>query len=222
MPDGFTQQSTIDESGAEKHAARAFFSVAGVPDPTSSARQAEEFIDEFSTRVGDQPVDPYGVYGAQAAQIVLDAIANSDYTRAGVIEQLFATEVEGGFLGDFSFTENGDPTLASGAVIGFTIFRGEELSSRSRGSSSREEEAGRSRSGGGERPGVGVRASRRPPGPLSARGQRFGGTLCAHHRRPLQRNRPQQTVRALGEKRLRPSERAGSAPAFSITSSGQP
>jgi hypothetical protein len=34
--------------------------------------------------------------------------------------------VKDGFLGDFNFNENGDPTLASGAVVGFTIFRGEE------------------------------------------------------------------------------------------------
>jgi hypothetical protein len=34
--------------------------------------------------------------------------------------------VSGGYLGDFTFNENGDPTLASGAIIGFTIFRGEE------------------------------------------------------------------------------------------------
>jgi branched-chain amino acid transport system substrate-binding protein len=125
MPDGFTQQSTIDEAGAE-NTRGAFFSVAGVP-IEEFGPAGQEFISEFETRVGDQPVDPYGVYGAQAAQIALDAIANSDYTRAGVIEQLFATEVKGGYLGDFSFTENGDPTLASGAVIGFTIFRGEEL-----------------------------------------------------------------------------------------------
>jgi branched-chain amino acid transport system substrate-binding protein len=125
MPDGFTQQSTIDEAGAE-NTRGAFFSVAGVP-IEEFGPAGQEFIEEFETRVGDQPVDPYGVYGAQAAQIVLDAIANSDYTRAGVIEQLYATEVKGGYLGDFSFTENGDPTLASGAVIGFTIFRGEEL-----------------------------------------------------------------------------------------------
>jgi branched-chain amino acid transport system substrate-binding protein len=124
MPDGFTQQSTIDEAGAE-NTRGAFFSVAGVP-IEEFGPAGQEFIAEFETRVGDQPVDPYGVYGAQAAQIVLDAIANSDYTRAGVIEQLYATEVKGGYLGDFSFTENGDPTLASGAVIGFTIFRGEE------------------------------------------------------------------------------------------------
>jgi branched-chain amino acid transport system substrate-binding protein len=124
MPDGFTQQSTIDEAGAE-NTRGAFFSVAGVP-IEEFGPAGQEFIAEFETRVGDQPVDPYGVYGAQAAQIVLDAIANSDYTRAGVIEQLYTTEVNGGYLGDFSFTENGDPTLASGAVIGFTIFRGEE------------------------------------------------------------------------------------------------
>jgi hypothetical protein len=43
-----------------------------------------------------------------------------------MIEQLFATEVQDGFLGDFTFNENGDPTLATGAVVGFTIFRGEE------------------------------------------------------------------------------------------------
>jgi branched-chain amino acid transport system substrate-binding protein len=124
MPDGFTQQSSIDESGVE-NTRGAFFSVAGVPieefGPTG-----QEFIREFSERIGDEPVDPYGVYGAQAAQIVLEAIANSDYTRAGVIEQLFATEVTDGFLGDFTLNENGDPALATGAVVGFTIFRGEE------------------------------------------------------------------------------------------------
>jgi branched-chain amino acid transport system substrate-binding protein len=124
MPDGFTQQSSIDESGVE-NTRGAFFSVAGVP-VEEFGPTGQEFIDEFATRVGDQPVDPYGVYGAQAAQIVLDAIARSDYTRAGVIEEIFATEVKDGFLGDFSFNENGDPTLATGAVVGFTIFRGEE------------------------------------------------------------------------------------------------
>ena len=124
MPDGFTQQSSIDESGVE-NTRGAFFSVAGVP-IEEFGPAGQEFIEEFGTRVGDQPVDPYGVYGAQAAQIVLEAIANSDYSRTGVIEQLFATEVQDGFLGDFSFNENGDPTLATGAVVGFTIFRGEE------------------------------------------------------------------------------------------------
>jgi branched-chain amino acid transport system substrate-binding protein len=124
MPDGFTTQQTIDEAGVE-NTQDAYFSVAGVPvDEFTGA--AADFIAEFEPTLGGDPVDPYAVYGAQATQIVLDAIAKSDYTRGGVIEQLYATEVSGGFLGDFSFNENGDPTLASGAVVGFTIFRGED------------------------------------------------------------------------------------------------
>ena len=39
---------------------------------------------------------------------------------------MFETKVTGGFLGDFEINENGDPSLASGAVVGFTIYRGED------------------------------------------------------------------------------------------------
>jgi branched-chain amino acid transport system substrate-binding protein len=125
MPDGFTTQQTIDESGVA-NTRGAFFSVAGVPVEQFESQQAKDFITEFEETLGGDPVDPYAVYGAQAAQIVVDAIAASDGSRPSVIEEMFATEVQGGYLGDFSFNENGDPTLASGAVIGFTIFRGEE------------------------------------------------------------------------------------------------
>jgi branched-chain amino acid transport system substrate-binding protein len=124
MPDGFTTQQTIDEAGVE-NTRGAFFTVAGVPIDEFTG-SAADFIAEFEPTLGGDPVDPYAIYGAQAAQILLDAIANSDYTRAGVIEQVFNTQVEGGFLGDFEINENGDPALASGAVVGFTVFVGEE------------------------------------------------------------------------------------------------
>jgi branched-chain amino acid transport system substrate-binding protein len=125
MPDGFTTQQTIDESGVE-NTRGAFFSVAGVPTEEFESEQAQTFISEFEGILGGEPVDPYAVYGAQAAQILLDAIGRSDGTRASVIEEMFATEVAGGYLGDFTFNENGDPTLAEGAVVGFTVYRGEE------------------------------------------------------------------------------------------------
>jgi branched-chain amino acid transport system substrate-binding protein len=124
MPDGFTTQQTIDEAGVE-NTRGAYFSVAGVPTDEFTGAAAD-FIAEFEPTLGGEPVDPYAVYGAQAAEVLLNAIAASDYSRASVIEQLFATEVKGGFLGDFTFSENGDPALASGAVVGFTIYRGEE------------------------------------------------------------------------------------------------
>jgi branched-chain amino acid transport system substrate-binding protein len=125
MPDGFTTQQTIDEAGVE-NTRGAFFSVAGVPVEEFESEQAQTFIQEFQETLGGEPVDPYAVYGAQAAQILLDAIAASDGSRASVVEQLFEVEAKGSYLGDFSFNENGDPTLASGAVLGFTIYRGEE------------------------------------------------------------------------------------------------
>jgi ABC-type branched-subunit amino acid transport system substrate-binding protein len=47
---------------------------------------------------------------AQATEIVLDAIARSDGTRASVLSELRATEVKRGILGTFRFDDNGDMT----------------------------------------------------------------------------------------------------------------
>jgi branched-chain amino acid transport system substrate-binding protein len=126
MPDGFTTQQTIDEAGVS-NTKGAYFSVAGVPTDEFTGAAAD-FIAEFEPTLGGEPVDPYAVYGAQAAEVLLDAIANSapDYARADVIAQVFETKVTGGFLGDFEINENGDPALASGAVVGFTIYVGED------------------------------------------------------------------------------------------------
>jgi len=119
-PDGFTTQQTIDEAGAS--AAGMFMSVAGVPiDQFTGA--GKTFADAFKGKIGGKPVDPYAIYGAQAAQVVLDAIAASDGSRASVIEQVFATDVVDGYIGSFKINANGDPSEAGGAVVGFTIYK---------------------------------------------------------------------------------------------------
>jgi len=119
-PDGFTTQQTIDEAGAA--AKDMFMSVAGVPIDQFEGKGAE-FAEEFKPRLGGKEIDPYAIYGAQAAQIMLDAIAASDGTRQGVMQAMFDTKVEDGFLGSFEINENGDPSGAEGAVVGFTIYR---------------------------------------------------------------------------------------------------
>jgi branched-chain amino acid transport system substrate-binding protein len=124
MPDGFTTQQTIDEAGVE-NTRGAFLSVAGVPIDQFKG-PALEFINGYKQNLGGEPVDPYAIYGAQAAQIVLDAIANSDGSRAGIIEQVFQTTVDNGLIGSFTINENGDPAQAGGAVVGFTIYRAEK------------------------------------------------------------------------------------------------
>jgi branched-chain amino acid transport system substrate-binding protein len=120
-PDGFTQQSTIDESGVD-NARGMFMSVAGVP-VAKLTGDGKTFITEFRKILGDEPVDPYAAYGAQAAKVLLDAIAASDGTRADVIAKVFETKIENGILGTFEINENGDPALAGGAVVGFTVYR---------------------------------------------------------------------------------------------------
>ncbi len=119
-PDGFTTEATIDESGTA--AAGMFLSVAGVPIDEFKGT-ALEFIDGLQNGpLSGKAIDPYAIYGGQAAIVLLDAIAASDGTRADVITKLFETNVTDGLLGSFKIDDNGDPEDASGAVVGFTIY----------------------------------------------------------------------------------------------------
>ena len=79
----------------------------------------ERFLEEFETAQGGGPTPSYAAtYGAQAVEILLDAIARSDGTRPSVTRELRRSTVEDGILGDISFDENGD--LVEGPV---TFFR---------------------------------------------------------------------------------------------------
>ena len=119
-PDGFTTQQTIDE--APEAAPGMFMSVAGVPIDEFKGEGAE-FAEAFKPRLGGKPIDPYAIYGAQAAQIMIDAIAASDGTRADVIAKMFDASVTDGYLGTFDINDTGDPSGAEGAVVGFTIYK---------------------------------------------------------------------------------------------------
>ncbi len=120
-PDGFTTQSTIDETAGA--AEGMFMSVAGNP-ISEFTGVAKQFVDDLlAGPLSGKNIDPYAIYGAQAAQVLLDAIAASDGTREDVIAKMFETDCQGCLLGDFAFNENGDPTNATGAVVGFVIYR---------------------------------------------------------------------------------------------------
>ena len=115
-PDGFTTQATIDEAG-QKNAAGMYASVAGVP-PDQLTGAGAEFITEFREELGGEAIDPYAAYGAQAAQVILDAIEavgrDVQENRGAVISaSCSTTSVEGGILGDFEINEEGDPTAGA-------------------------------------------------------------------------------------------------------------
>ena len=104
-PDGFTPISAVVQ-GAGKDAEGVYVSIAGVPNEQLKGR-GSTFVKDFGAQIGNAP-DPYAVYAAQAAEVLLDSIAKSDGTRASVTENLFKTDVKNGMLGSFTMNEEGD------------------------------------------------------------------------------------------------------------------
>jgi branched-chain amino acid transport system substrate-binding protein len=125
LPDGFTTDAVFQRSeGGTPSANGAYFSVAGVGiDKYKGA--ALKFIDGFKSELNGKAVDPYAILGAQAAQVLLDAIERSDGSRSSVIEEVFKTKIKNGLIGDFELNENGDLTGANGAALLYTIYVGE-------------------------------------------------------------------------------------------------
>jgi branched-chain amino acid transport system substrate-binding protein len=107
LPDGFTPISaTAQESGSA--AEGAFVSVAGLPNSSLKAAGAA-FVKNF-TKADKRPPDPYSVYAAQAAEVFVAAIAQSNGTRSDIAKQVFRVHLNNSILGNMSFNANGDVT----------------------------------------------------------------------------------------------------------------
>ena len=106
-PDGFSAtDALVDVAGSAAEGMTV--TIAGTP-PEALGPQGRRFVAGFSEDLGVTP-ETYSVYAAQAAEVVLDAVARSDGTRASVVRELFETRVQDGIVGDFSITATGDTT----------------------------------------------------------------------------------------------------------------
>jgi branched-chain amino acid transport system substrate-binding protein len=111
MPDGFTPFSaTGTTSGNTSNGA--YISYPGIP-VTSLKGAGAKFVTGFTKINGGTLPDPYTAYAAQAAQVLLGAIAKSNGTRANVTSKLFNLTVTNGILGNFTINKNGDTTLGT-------------------------------------------------------------------------------------------------------------
>ncbi|MGZ4335579.1 MAG: branched-chain amino acid ABC transporter substrate-binding protein [Gaiellaceae bacterium] len=107
MPDGFTPISaTVQQAGTA--AEGSYVSVAGLPNSALKGAGAA-FVKAF-TKADHRAPDPYSVYAAQAAEVVVGAIAQSNGTRADIAKQVFKLNLKGSILGNVSFNANGDVT----------------------------------------------------------------------------------------------------------------
>jgi len=106
-PDGFTPVSATVQ-GAGSAAEGMTVSVAGLPNAALKGA-GKAFVIAF-TKADHKAPDPYSVYAAQATEVLLQAIAHSNGSRADVTKQLFKVRLVGTLLGNLGFNSNGDVT----------------------------------------------------------------------------------------------------------------
>lgn len=115
LPDGFSPLAAFAHLAGP--AAEGITMSLPAPAPQRLGGDGRQFVADFGNALG-RPVEFYSVTAAQATEILLDAIARSDGTRASVTREVFKTKVRNGTLGSFSFDRNGDTTAGS-----VTIYR---------------------------------------------------------------------------------------------------
>jgi branched-chain amino acid transport system substrate-binding protein len=103
-PDSFAAPDIAEELGPIGDGV--LTTVPGIPQ-SALPPAGQRFLREFGPVIA-QPGAQGAPEAAQATEVLLDAIARSDGTRASVVEELFATKVENGILGSFTFDRLGD------------------------------------------------------------------------------------------------------------------
>ena len=114
-PDSFAATDIMRELGPAGEGM--FVTVPGVP-AEALPPAGKRFVAELGVTfvlVGGQGAPE----AAQAAIVLLDAIARSDGSRASVVDELFRTKVTNGILGSFSFDRYGDIVPAPVGVYRF-------------------------------------------------------------------------------------------------------
>jgi branched-chain amino acid transport system substrate-binding protein len=111
-PDAWNNLAVVEGAGP---AAEGFSPTIAVLPNDKLPPAGREFAVEFEERFRARPCC-VSVHSGQAAHMMLDAIADSDGSRAQVLENLFDARVDGGYIGDFEIDRYGDTTLNTIAV----------------------------------------------------------------------------------------------------------
>jgi ABC-type branched-subunit amino acid transport system substrate-binding protein len=93
-----------------------------VVDPARLTSTGRRFVEAFEQAIEGQAA-PSSAATAQATEVLLDAIASSEGTRASVTRNLLRARVKNGILGSFEFDANGNTT--AGGVTMYRIENGE-------------------------------------------------------------------------------------------------
>jgi branched-chain amino acid transport system substrate-binding protein len=121
--DGFAQQATIDDAGADSKGM--FASLPGRA-PEKLTGDGATLVSDLEAEIGDQPVEQFAPPAGEAAAVLTDGIATAGTNRADVVKAVFATK-GGGIIGAYSLEPSGDPDVGPITVLkagsNFTPFR---------------------------------------------------------------------------------------------------
>jgi branched-chain amino acid transport system substrate-binding protein len=104
MPDGFSDPNA---NGAVANGA--YISVAGQP-PKGLTGKGALFVKSFGKQIGTTP-NPYAAYGAQAMDVMLNAVAAGGGDRSRTNKAVFGMSITNGILGTFTINSTGDTNL---------------------------------------------------------------------------------------------------------------
>ena len=105
MPDGFSDPNA---NGAVANGA--YISVAGAAAEGARRAQARPSSRASASRSAPTP-NPYAAYGAQAMQVMLQAVAAGGGDRAKTTKAIFGLTITNGILGNFTINATGDTNL---------------------------------------------------------------------------------------------------------------
>ena len=114
VSDGFVLTTLFEESANSIEGA---YGSAPTKPPSQLTGAGKEFFDGFQATLEEgESIQVYTVYAAAAAQVILDAIAKSDGTRADIVTKMFETNLPDSVVGNLQFDENGDPTAGTESI----------------------------------------------------------------------------------------------------------
>jgi DNA-binding SARP family transcriptional activator/ABC-type branched-subunit amino acid transport system substrate-binding protein/streptogramin lyase len=93
-----------------------YISTPGLPTQRVGER-GRRFLRDFAPSQAGLPFDGNTVRAAAATEVLLDAIARSDGTRASVARQLIATQLKDSIIGPLRFDRNGDLTASPVTIM---------------------------------------------------------------------------------------------------------
>jgi branched-chain amino acid transport system substrate-binding protein len=97
--------------------ARGMYITAAAAFPANLPTTGREFLRRFAAAYPEQPRSGFVAYAAEAADVLLAAVARSDGTRRSVTSELLGVRVDDGPLGKLSLDAQGDPVEAMVSVF---------------------------------------------------------------------------------------------------------